>query len=77
MVVGLYDDVYKVDFKLKFLFQIITAKIMIDSGLIIDNFHGIFGLYEINRVLAQCVTILVICSIINAIRVGIVISKLM
>ena len=49
LVVGLYDDIYEVDFKLKFLFQIITAKIMIDNGLIIDNFHGILGLYELNK----------------------------
>jgi UDP-N-acetylmuramyl pentapeptide phosphotransferase/UDP-N-acetylglucosamine-1-phosphate transferase len=67
-VVGIYDDIHSVDFKLKFIFQVIAAKIIIDNGLIIDNFHGIFGLYEINRVLAQCVTILVICSIINAIN---------
>ena len=67
-VVGIYDDIHSVDFKLKFIFQIIAAKIIIDNGLIIDNFHGILGLYEINRVLAQCVTILVICSIINAIN---------
>ena len=67
-VVGIYDDIHSVDFKLKFIFQIIAAKIIIDNGLIIDNFHGILGLYEINRILAQCVTILVICSIINAIN---------
>tara|TARA_B100000963_G_scaffold213021_1_gene185666 strand:+ start:23071 stop:24012 length:942 start_codon:yes stop_codon:yes gene_type:complete len=67
-VVGLYDDVYNLDFKLKFIFQIIAAKIIIDSGLIIDNFHGIFGIYEINRALAQVLTIFIICSIINAIN---------
>ena len=37
-LIGLYDDVYNLDFKLKFIFQIIAAKIIIDSGLIIDNF---------------------------------------
>ena len=51
LVVGLYDDIYEVDFKLKFLFQIITAKILIDSGFIIDNFHGILGINELNRIL--------------------------
>ena len=35
LVVGLYDDIYKLDFKLKFIFQIIAAKIIIDNGLII------------------------------------------
>ena len=52
-VVGIYDDIHSVDFKLKFIFQVIAAKIIIDNGLIIDNFHGMFGLYEINRVLAR------------------------
>ena len=67
-VVGIYDDVYNVDFKLKFIFQIIVAKIIIDNGLIIDNFHGVFGLFEINRVVAQLVTMFVIVSIINSIN---------
>ncbi|MBT4951908.1 MAG: undecaprenyl/decaprenyl-phosphate alpha-N-acetylglucosaminyl 1-phosphate transferase [Pelagibacteraceae bacterium] len=66
--VGIYDDFYKVDFKLKFIFQIIVAKIIIDNGFIIDNFHGFIGVYEINRVLAQLVTLFIIVSIINAIN---------
>ena len=68
LVVGLYDDIYEVDFKLKFLFQIITAKIMIDSGLIIDNFHGILGLFELNRIFAQIFTIFITVAIINSIN---------
>tara|TARA_B100000575_G_C23134736_1_gene658918 strand:- start:723 stop:1655 length:933 start_codon:yes stop_codon:yes gene_type:complete len=67
-LVGIYDDLNGVDFKLKFIFQIIAAKIIIDNGLIIDNFHGFLGVFEINRVLAQLVTIFIIISIINAIN---------
>ena len=67
-MIGLYDDIYGVDFKLKFIFQIIAAKIIIDNGLIIDNFHGFFGVYEVNRVIAQLITIFIIISIINAIN---------
>jgi len=68
LVVGLYDDIYEVDFKLKFIFQIITAKIIIDNGLLIDNFHGLLGIFEINRIIAQVITIFLIVSIINAIN---------
>lgn len=68
MVVGLYDDLYKLDFKLKFIFQIIAAKIIIDNGLIIDNLHGVLGIFELNRILAQLFTILIIVSIINAVN---------
>ena len=68
ITVGFYDDIYSVDFKLKFIFQIIFAKIIIDSGLIIDNLHGVFGINEINRVFAQLLSIFVITAIINAIN---------
>jgi len=67
-VVGLYDDIYDVDFKLKFIFQIIAAKLIIDNGLIIDNFHGLFGIFELNRVIAQLFTIFIIVAIVNSIN---------
>ncbi|MDA9817539.1 undecaprenyl/decaprenyl-phosphate alpha-N-acetylglucosaminyl 1-phosphate transferase [Flavobacteriaceae bacterium] len=66
--VGLYDDINGVDFKLKFIFQIIAAKIIIDNGLIIDNLHGFAGIYEISRITAQLLTVLVIVAIINSIN---------
>ena len=68
LIVGLYDDIYKLDFKLKFIFQIIAAKIIIDYGLIIDNFHGVLGIYELNRIIAQLITIFFIVAIINSIN---------
>lgn len=68
LIVGCYDDVYQVDFKLKFIFQIIVAKIIIDNGLIIDNLHGVMGINELNRIISQMFTILVIVAIINAIN---------
>ena len=66
VLVGLYDDIYKIDFKLKFIFQVIVAKIIIDNGLIIDNLHGFLSFYEINRIFAQIFTILLVVFIINA-----------
>jgi len=68
LAVGLYDDLYEVDFKLKFIFQIVTAKILIDSGFVIDNLHGVLGFYEIGRIAAQILTIFIIVAIINAIN---------
>jgi UDP-N-acetylmuramyl pentapeptide phosphotransferase/UDP-N-acetylglucosamine-1-phosphate transferase len=66
--VGLYDDIYRLDFKLKFIFQIIVAKIIIDNGLIIDNLHGIFGVFELGRVAGQILTIIIVVAIINSIN---------
>ncbi len=67
-VVGVYDDFYNADFKLKFLLQIIVAKILIDQGLIIDDFHGVLGLNKIPRLAAQLFTTFVFLIIVNAIN---------
>ena len=56
------------NFKLKFIFQIIAAKIFIDNGFVIDNLHGVFGVFEICRVTAQLITIFIIVAIINSIN---------
>jgi len=68
LIIGLYDDIYKVDFKLKFIFQIIAAKIIIDNGLIVDNLHGFMGIEELNRLVAQVFTLFIILAVINSIN---------
>ena len=65
-IVGVYDDFYNADFKLKFFLQIIVAKILIDQGLIINDFHGIFGLNEIPRLASQLFTVFVFLVIVNS-----------
>lgn len=67
-VVGVYDDFYNADFKLKFLLQIVVAKILIDQGFIIDHFHGILGFQEIPRIASQVFTVFVFLVIVNAIN---------
>ncbi|MAC40843.1 MAG: hypothetical protein CMJ05_03525 [Pelagibacterales bacterium] len=67
-IVGVYDDFYNADFKLKFLLQIIVAKILIDLGFVISNYHGFLGLYEVPWIIAQFTTIFVFLVIINAIN---------
>lgn len=68
VLVGLYDDINNIDYKLKFIFQIIAAKIIIDNGLIIDNLHGVIGIYELSRLVSQLLTIFIIVAIINSIN---------
>ena len=64
--VGLYDDLYNVDFKLKFIFQLIAAKIIIDQGFVIHSLNGLMGLYEVPYFIAQLLSILFIVLIVNA-----------
>ena len=65
-IAGIYDDVYDSDFKLKFLFQIIAAKIIVDQGILIDDLNGIFGIFEIPYMLAQPLTMLFIVTVVNS-----------
>jgi len=67
-IVGVYDDFYNADFKLKFFLQIIVAKILIDQGFVISNYHGLFGLYEVPWLLAQLSTVFVFLVVVNAIN---------
>ena len=67
-IVGVYDDLYNADFKLKFILQIIVAKVIIDNGFIIDSFHGVFGVYELPRIFSQIFTVFVFLIIVNAIN---------
>ena len=67
-VVGVYDDIYNANFKLKFLMQIIVAKILIDQGYIISNYYGLFGIEKIPWVLSNLTTIFVFLIIVNSIN---------
>ena len=68
LIVGVYDDLYKADFKLKFFLQIIVAKILIDQGYVITNYFGLFGLYQVPWLLAQITTVFVFLVVVNAIN---------
>ena len=65
-LIGLYDDFYRADYKLKLLMQIIVAKILIDQGFVIVNYHGLFGLHQIPWWLAQLSTLFVFIVVVNA-----------
>lgn len=67
-IVGVYDDFYNADFKLKFFIQIIVAKILIDQGYVIFNFYGLFGLYEVPWLLAQLSTVFLFLVVVNSIN---------
>ena len=68
VIIGVYDDFYNADFKLKFFIQIIAAKMIIDQGFIIDDFYGVLWLNEIPRIGAQIFTVFVFLIIVNSIN---------
>lgn len=64
--IGVYDDFYQADYKIKLFIQLIGAKILIDQGYLIDYFHGVFGWYEMSRIGSQLFTGFVFLVIVNA-----------
>lgn len=64
--IGVYDDLYQADFKLKFLMQLIVAKILIDQGHVITSLYGFLGIYEIPWIIAQLLTAGAFIIIVNA-----------
>ena len=67
LILGIYDDIYDADFKLKFLLQIIVANLN-RSRVYNINFYGFFGIYEVPRLLAQATTIFVFLVVVNSIN---------
>ncbi len=66
--VGVTDDVIGVGYKLKFLVQLVSSVLVVASGLWINNFFGLFGVYELPWYVGQPFSVLLIMYIINALN---------
>lgn len=68
-VVGVVDDLYDLDHKIKLLAQVVSAYLLVEAGLYIDNFYGLMGLEVLESHLAiYVVNLVLITFIINAVN---------
>ncbi len=67
-MIGVYDDVIGVAYRLKFLVQIAAAALIITSGVYFNNLHGLFGIHEIPDVVGILVTAFLYVFVTNAIN---------
>ena len=67
-IVGIADDLMGVRYRKKFLVQIISAAFFPLAGLYINNFYGLFGIYEISTFVGIPLTMLLAVFITNAIN---------
>lgn len=67
-IVGIADDLIGVRYRKKFLVQIISAAMFPLSGLYINNFYGLFGIYQIPAEVGIPLTMLLVVFITNAIN---------
>ena len=66
--IGFFDDLFDVYYVEKFALQIFAGIILIQSDVYIDNFHGIFGLYEISELTAYIISLFVFLVITNSLN---------
>lgn len=66
--IGLYDDIHGLNYKIKFIAQIIAASVLCISGLWIADFSYIFFINEIPFWIGMPLTIFVVVYITNAIN---------
>jgi len=67
--VGLKDDLVGISSSLKLFAEVLSALIFITvSGISIDNFYGIFGIYQLNEVASYIFTVFVFVLITNSIN---------
>lgn len=65
---GLTDDIKDIGYKVKFMVHFLCAILVVASGIWINNFYGLFGLYEIPWFFGMPFTVLLIVYVINAIN---------
>ena len=67
-LIGFFDDLFDLYYVEKFTLQIFAGIILIQSDVYINNFHGIFGLYEISEMTAYIVSLFVFLVITNSLN---------
>lgn len=67
-IVGIADDMIGVRYRKKFVVQILSAALFPLAGLYINNFYGLFGIYEIPTFIGTPLTMLLVVFITNAIN---------
>lgn len=67
-IIGIGDDLVGVSYRNKFKVQIISAMFFPIVGLYINNFYGLFGIYELTPYVGIPLTVVLVVFITNAIN---------
>tara|TARA_B100000963_G_scaffold137846_1_gene119922 strand:- start:175 stop:1269 length:1095 start_codon:yes stop_codon:yes gene_type:complete len=67
-LVGFFDDLFDVYYVEKFVLQLFAGVILIQSDVYINNFHGIFGIYEISELTSYIVSLFVFLVVTNSLN---------
>ena len=63
---GMADDFFSIKYREKFFLQVFAAIVLIQSGIYINSFHGVFGIFEIPIGASYIISVFVFIVIVNA-----------
>ncbi len=63
---GMADDFFSIKYREKFFLQVFAAIVLLQSGVYIDSFHGVFGINEIPLWASYMISVFVFIVIVNA-----------
>ncbi len=63
---GVADDFFSIKYREKFFLQFFAAIVLLQGGVYIDSFHGVFGIYEIPVWASYVVSVFVFIVVVNA-----------
>ena len=65
-ITGLWDDLYNLSFKQKFVVQVVVGLLLTQTGYMINSFHGVFGIYELPYFASLAVSLAVYIIVVNS-----------
>ena len=67
-LIGVGDDLFNIKYREKFFLQVFAGIVLLQSGYMIDSFHGIFGIEELPYSLSVAVSLFVFIVVVNSLN---------
>lgn len=67
-LIGVGDDLFNIKYREKFFLQLFAGIVLLQSGIYIDSFHGVFGIEEIPYALSVAVSLFVFIVVVNSLN---------
>jgi UDP-GlcNAc:undecaprenyl-phosphate GlcNAc-1-phosphate transferase len=67
-LIGVGDDLFNIKYREKFFLQLFAGIVLLQSGYMIDSFHGIFGIEELPYAASVVVSLFVFIVVVNSLN---------
>ena len=67
-LIGVGDDLFNLKYREKFFLQVFAGIVLIQSGYMIDSFHGVFGIEELPYTMSVAISLFVFIVVVNSLN---------